>query len=146
MTPVTDKRDDDWFAGHVKKESPIVLREEKSKRKQRRILRDEIQALDEFLYQTKPKEREQIESMPENVFEGAYLVYQNNCLNCHSIAGLGKDIAPDLTEVANRHDRQWFVANLKDPKQFKEDTIMPSFAHLPEENLEAIADYLETLK
>jgi hypothetical protein len=35
---------------------------------------------------------------------------------------------------------------LKDPRAFEPDTIMPSFAHLPEDELEALADYLLTLK
>lgn len=146
LTPVTNKRENDWFAEHVEQESSIVLRLESSKRKQRRVLRAEILALTEFLYATEPTEGKQIEAMPENVFRGAYLVYQNNCTNCHTIGGMGKDIAPDLSKVGDKHDKKWFIANLQDPKEFAPDTIMPSFDHLPEEDLAHIADYLETLR
>ncbi len=145
-TPVTNMRDQAWFAQHVQKESPIVLRKEKSKRKQRRVLKAEIRALEEFLYHSTPETRKQIASLPENVARGAYLVYQNNCTNCHAINGFGKDIAPDLSQVGKKRKRDWLIANLKDPKQFAPETLMPPFDHLPEEDLERIADYLSTLK
>lgn len=146
LTPVTNKRNDDFFSEHVKKESPLVLREEKSKRRQKRVLKAEIVALDEFLYNTKPAARKQIDEMTESSFEGAYFVYQNNCMNCHKIAEYGKDVGPDLSKVGGEHDKKWLVANLQDPKQFAEDTVMPKFDFLPKETQEAIAEYLSSLK
>ena len=146
LTPVTNKRDDDFFAEHVKKESPLVLREEKSKRRQKKVLKAEIIALDEFLYNTKPAARKQIDEMAEASFAGAYAVYQNNCINCHKVAEYGKDVGPDLSKVGGHHEKKWFIANLQDPKQFAEDTIMPKFDFLPKETQEAIAEYLYSLK
>ncbi|MFQ5641190.1 MAG: hypothetical protein ACE5IR_24695, partial [bacterium] len=93
LTAVIDKGDDDWFAAHVRDESPIVLRREKSKRKRKRVLREEIKALDAYLFGS-AADKKQIDGLPENVFLGAYFVYQNGCLNCHAIAGFGKDVAP----------------------------------------------------
>ncbi|MFQ6113906.1 MAG: c-type cytochrome [bacterium] len=146
LTPVTNKRDDDWFAEHVEKESPIVLREESSKRKQRRVLGAEIKALADYLYESKPEEKKQIDEMSENVFYGAYLIYQNSCLNCHSIAGMGKDVGPDLSHVGKKHKKDWFIENFKNPQQFAPESVMPKFNHLPEEDLEKMAEYLLTLK
>ncbi|HEX9653827.1 MAG TPA: cbb3-type cytochrome c oxidase subunit II [bacterium] len=146
LTPVTNRRSADWFAAHVEKESEIVLRQETSDRKRRRVLQDEILALDDYLYQSKIEERKQIEAMPRNVFEGAYLLYQNNCLNCHIIADEGKDIGPNLTQVGSKRDKTWFLANLKNPQQFAPESVMPKFDTLPAETLEKMADYLTTLK
>jgi mono/diheme cytochrome c family protein len=146
LTPVTNKRNDEWFAAHVKKESPIVLREEKNERRRRHVLISEITALDQFLYATKADARKQIDAMPDNIFEGAYLLFQQPCLNCHAVAGFGKEIAPDLTNVGKRHDKKWFIANLKNPQQFAPESLMPKFDFLAKEKLEKIADYLGSLK
>lgn len=146
LTPMTNKRTAEWFASHVEENSTIVLRQETTDRKRKRVLQDEILALDDFLYQSKPEERKQIGEMAENVFEGAYLVYQNNCLNCHVVAGEGKDIGPDLTQVGSKRDKAWFIANLKNPQQFAAESVMPKFDTLPAETLEKMADYLSALK
>lgn len=146
-TPVTDKRDNAWFTEHVTKETPVVLREAKSKRRERRILSAEIEALDAYLYQSTEEEKKRVNSMQENIFEGAYLAYQNNCLNCHTIAGAGKDVGPDLTYIADEHgDKEWLIQNLVDPQQFAPESPMPKFDELPKEDLEKIAEYLLTLK
>ena len=101
-------------------------------------------ALAEFLYNTKPAARKQIDEMAETSFEGAYLVYQNNCMNCHKIAEYGKDVGPDLSKVGVKHDKKWFVANLQNPQQFAEDSVMPKFDFLPKEAQEAITEYLSS--
>ena len=147
LTPVANKRDDAWFNEHVAKESPIVLQAAKSKRRQKRVLKKEVAALDGFLYQSKPEEKKQIAGLAEDVFGGAYLVYQNNCINCHSIAGAGKEIAPDLTHIAKEHgDKEWLIKNLINPQQFAPESLMPKFDNLPEEDLGKIAEYLLTLE
>ena len=72
LTPVTNKRDDSWFNEHVAKESPIVLQMAKSKRRQKRVLKKEVAALDDFLYQSKPGEKKQIAGLTADVFVGAF--------------------------------------------------------------------------
>ncbi len=147
LTPVANKRDDAWFNEHVAKESPIVLQAAKSKRRQKRVLKKEVAALDDFLYRSKPEEKKQIAGLTEDVFAGAYLVYQNNCINCHAIAGAGKEIAPDLTHIAKEHgDKEWLIKNLINPQQFAPESLMPKFDKLPEEDLGKIAEYLLTLE
>ena len=147
LTPVANKRDDAWFSEHVAKESPLVLQAAKSKRRQKRVLKKEVAALDDFLYQSKPEEKKQIAGLTEDVFGGAYLVYQNSCINCHSIAGAGKEIAPDLTHIAKEHgDKEWLIKNLINPQQFAPESLMPKFDKLPEEDLGKIAEYLLTLE
>jgi cbb3-type cytochrome c oxidase subunit II len=56
---------------------------------------------------------------------------------------------PDLAHVASRPYgavKEWHIAHLKDPQLISPGSVMPSFAHLPEDELEALADYLLTLK
>jgi cbb3-type cytochrome c oxidase subunit II len=56
---------------------------------------------------------------------------------------------PDLAHVASRPYgavKEWHIRHLKDPAAIRPGTVMPSFAHLPEEELEALAAYLLTLK
>ncbi|RMF62683.1 MAG: hypothetical protein D6743_11865 [Calditrichaeota bacterium] len=147
LTPVTNKRDDAWFKQHVQKESPIVLRRATTSRRKRRVLKEELAALKDFLYGSTVRERVRIAEMPENIFEGAYLSYQNGCIKCHTIAGAGKDVGPDLTHIADkRGDKAWHIANLKDPQQFHSDSPMPKFGGLGDEKLSLIADYLLTLR
>ncbi|HBY96474.1 MAG: cbb3-type cytochrome c oxidase subunit II [Ardenticatenaceae bacterium] len=56
---------------------------------------------------------------------------------------------PDLSHVASRlygAVREWQIAHLKDPQAVSPGSIMPSYSHLPEDELEALAAYLLTLK
>lgn len=57
---------------------------------------------------------------------------------------------PDLAHVASRKPYggwiPWHVAHLRNPGEVHPGTLMPSFAHLPEEELRALGAYLVTLK
>lgn len=56
---------------------------------------------------------------------------------------------PDLSHVASRPYgalKEWQILHLKDPELTSPGSLMPSFAHLPEDELEALAAYLLTLK
>ena len=71
------------------------------------------------------------------------LVYlREDCVTCHEIDLTG----PDLYGVTGRRDRKYLIDHFKDPKAFDSTSIMPSFAHLPGEELEALVDYLATLE
>lgn len=147
-TAINGKREGDWFSEHVSSESEIVIGEGKSERRKRKYLKKEIEALDDFLFNTKKIEKEHIDSLPSNIVKGAYLAYQNNCIGCHTIGGQGKDRAPELTFVADEHSKKsWHIANLTNPQQFAPESNMPAFGDkLPESSIEKIADYLLTLK
>jgi cytochrome c oxidase cbb3-type subunit 2 len=56
---------------------------------------------------------------------------------------------PDLSHVASRpygSVKEWHILHLKDPGLVSPGTLMPSYAHLPEADIEALAAYLLTLK
>ncbi len=63
-TPIAEKRSDAWFQEHVDAETELVLDEAASRRKKRRILKNEIDALDDFLFGSKPAEKQRVLGLP----------------------------------------------------------------------------------
>ncbi len=58
-------------------------------------------------------------------------------------------MGPDLAHVASRPhgaNKGWQMVHLKYPQAVSRGSLMPSFAHLPEAELEALVAYLLTLK
>lgn len=54
---------------------------------------------------------------------------------------------PDLKYVAHRWpSKEWQIAHLQDPRSTEPNSIMPSFAHLPADELDALAEYLLSLR
>ena len=79
--------------------------------------------------------------------EGATLFAQSGCLNCHTYLGQGSGTlgAPDLSEVGQTNDAEYFVRYLTNPAAFG-NTVMGSYAYLGQENLEALGAFLEASK
>lgn len=88
---------------------------------------------------------------------GAALFARSGCAACHTVRGVSNalTLAPDLTHVAARRTlgagtlangpgamRNW----LTDVQRLKPGVAMPSFDHLPAEDLAALAEYLESLR
>lgn len=76
---------------------------------------------------------------------GAGVFLAARCNTCHAIAGNGATIGPDLTHVGARRTPDWILAQINDPKSHKPDSIMPSFAQLPQAEKEELARYLAGL-
>jgi cytochrome c oxidase cbb3-type subunit II len=54
---------------------------------------------------------------------------------------------PDLKFVAHRWpSKEWHIAHLVDPRSTEPESIMPAFAHLPADELDALAEYLLSLR
>jgi nitric oxide reductase subunit C len=68
------------------------------------------------------------------------------CTACHRINGLGGSVGPDLSHVGSRRDREWVEEQLRDPRAHNPNSIMPSFAKVPEKDREDLVDYLTGLK
>lgn len=88
---------------------------------------------------------------------GAGLFQAYGCPACHVVRGTGAAgrIGPDLTHLASRSmlgaaglplDRVTLMRWMRDPAAIKPGVLMPAFAHLPEPELAAIADYLLSLQ
>jgi cytochrome c oxidase cbb3-type subunit II len=53
---------------------------------------------------------------------------------------------PDLSHTGSRQSEVWQREHLKNPRSTSPGSLMPSFGHLPEEEIEALVAYLMTLK
>lgn len=74
------------------------------------------------------------------------LINSLGCKGCHSIAGDGGSLAPALDGVGSRLDRDGLESRLLQPKELNPATMMPSYAHLPKEDIAALVDFLRQLK
>jgi quinol-cytochrome oxidoreductase complex cytochrome b subunit len=74
------------------------------------------------------------------------LIIANGCLSCHTIAGQGGNIGPDLTNEASRNrGKEWQIQHLKNPQSETPGSTMPPFSGLQPEEYEALATFLEGL-
>lgn len=78
---------------------------------------------------------------------GQTLFKKHDCSACHQIGGLGGTAGPDLTRIGlEKPDADWHIRHLKDPESVVPGSAMPAFAHLSDEDLRELAEYLITLK
>ncbi|PYV31735.1 MAG: hypothetical protein DMG22_15740 [Acidobacteria bacterium] len=77
---------------------------------------------------------------------GHRIFLAQHCNTCHAIGGTGGTLAPDLTHIGSQKDKDWILAQINNPRSHKLDSIMPSFAQLPETDKQGLADYLVSLK
>jgi mono/diheme cytochrome c family protein len=77
---------------------------------------------------------------------GAAIFRNGRCVECHTINGKGGSAGPNLTVVGSRRSRDYIIAQIKNPKSHNPDSNMPSFSHLPEQDINDLADYLSGLK
>lgn len=78
---------------------------------------------------------------------GQTLFNKHDCSACHQIGGLGGTAGPDLTHIGlEKPDADWHIRHLKDPESVVPGSAMPAFAHLSDEDLRELAEYLITLK
>ena len=84
----------------------------------------------------------------EQIRLGAELVAESGCLNCHTYRGAGSPNlgAPDLTQIG-QEDRgvDYFHRYVANPRDFG-NTVMPVYQSLGDENLDAIAAFLDASK
>lgn len=77
---------------------------------------------------------------------GEAIFKAQGCTACHMLGGIGGTVGPDLTKVGSRRSKEWIEEQLKNPKVHNPNSIMPSFARLPEKDREDLADYLSGLR
>ena len=74
---------------------------------------------------------------------GRAVVDSQRCLRCHALGGEGRDVGPNLSRYGvTAPPAEAIIAYLRDPKAKYPQTIMPSFAHLPEGDLRRLAEFL----
>jgi len=75
-----------------------------------------------------------------------FVIRSLGCRGCHEIAGKGGTIGPSLNRIGSSLDRSKILDILKGPRNVNPAATMPSFGHIPPEDLEMIADYLAAQK
>lgn len=78
---------------------------------------------------------------------GERLFWERGCAGCHAIRGVGGKTGPDLAGRARekRRDVAWHVRFLKEPAAVLPGIPMPSYRHLPEQELRTLAEFLVSL-
>jgi nitric oxide reductase subunit C len=150
MTKVMSRRDGGWISQFLK--DPHAVWPAERRMPNLHLSEEEISDLTAFLTWVNgidnnnwpPKPVATASSGPVNAGE---LVFKaQGCSACHTINGVGGKIGPDLTRVGSRRSKEWMEEQIENPKSHYSDSIMPSFAKLPERDREALADYLSGLK
>jgi len=72
---------------------------------------------------------------------GAQLVAENGCLGCHQIGENGNEIAPELTHIGAKLPADGIERTLLNPAG-----IMPQYGELPQEDLDAMVEFLASLQ
>jgi mono/diheme cytochrome c family protein len=76
---------------------------------------------------------------------GEQIFVHYNCWYCHTLKGRGGKIAPDLTHVGSRRDRDWIIKHFKNPRSVSPHSFMPAF-RLTDEQIDALTDFLVAMK
>lgn len=93
----------------------------------------------------KPKDAEPVDLM--KAMAGKRLFNDLPCSGCHGKDGVGTPKAPDLRKVFRDHaDAKWLKNFIRQPDSVKPGTMMPSFGYLPQEQLDALAEWLRLPK
>jgi cbb3-type cytochrome oxidase cytochrome c subunit len=98
----------------------------------------------------KPPPSEFVYLETEKTRAGEAIYRREACGSCHRIHSNGPTYGPALDGEGSRRSREWLLDYLRNPRAGVGEKpyrlAMPSFAHLPETDLEALAAYLEAFK
>ncbi len=144
FTPLKAPADSAKLAAHVDSlKLENVLRKDTSPRRQKRTMGEEVAALVAYI-----QAREKTDAAAANAVTAGFAMVREQCRNCHVLNGIGnkEGAGPNLKGVGAKHDKKWLVDHFVDPQAFVKDSLMPKYGALPKEELEAMADYLLTLK
>ena len=94
---------------------------------------------------------------PDERHDGAELVLAHGCGACHRVRGTGFDgpVGPDLTHVGSRlglaagtlpNDVAGFRRWIARTHAIKPEALMPAFDMLPRNELDDLAQYMESLR
>jgi len=73
-------------------------------------------------------------------------IFKQKCTMCHVVKGAGGKIGPDLTKIAAGMKENDIKLQLENPKKKNPSSSMPSFKTLPKADMDALLEYMKTLK
>jgi mono/diheme cytochrome c family protein len=78
---------------------------------------------------------------------GLTLYRQEGCFTCHRLDGEGNPVGPDLTTEGTRgRSDDWLIGHFKDPAKYTPGSVMPPFANLTDDQLQALTAFLQAQK
>lgn len=77
---------------------------------------------------------------------GRELINSLGCKGCHQIDGAGGKLGPSLDGLGERYSKEEIEKHITEPKSFNPKSMMPSYGHLKEEDLEALVKFLDEKK
>jgi mono/diheme cytochrome c family protein len=81
-----------------------------------------------------------------DVARGQELSKSLGCKGCHKIEGSGGNLGPALDGVGKRMKAEQLRKQLVEPKSLNPKSIMPAQTKLPAADLQALIDYMQSLK
>jgi len=81
-----------------------------------------------------------------SISTGEAVYKAQGCSACHTIAGVGGKVGPDLSKIGKVRDKEWIEVQLKNPKAHNPNSIMPSFSKVSYKDLDDLAHYLAGLR
>jgi ubiquinol-cytochrome c reductase cytochrome b subunit len=96
---------------------------------------------------TPPPKKAEKAAVPESVKKGEQLFHSAGCGSCHRVNGKGGTIGPDLSNEGQiGRSRKWLVTQIRNPKAYVPDSIMPAFTSPSDQEVNYLVDYLLSLK
>lgn len=80
-------------------------------------------------------------------------VFADNCISCHAVDGQTPSLGPNLAGIADRETIAGYLPNdaqtledwIRHPDELKEESAMPAFADMSDEDMDALIEYLQGL-
>jgi len=86
------------------------------------------------------------EALSPSARRGLAVFEEQGCAACHTVAGAGGAVGPDLTRIGRTRDAAWLARFIQDPSTVDPTSEMPPYDALTPEDLSALVAYLETLR
>ncbi|MFB3897460.1 MAG: cytochrome b N-terminal domain-containing protein [bacterium] len=84
-------------------------------------------------------------NMQNLIAQGKRIYDKQNCSSCHAINKVGGTVGPELSGRGVSHNVDWHIKHFKNPAGLVSGSIMPP-VDLPDSELQALADYIISLK
>lgn len=129
----------DWLKEHFS--NPSIAQPNKVV-EQKKLRFDQNNDLKLFYLRLSTPQRAELLSVTEHILFSANLYSKYKCGACHKIDDPEPGFGPNLAGVSRRRDRAYIYDHFLDPKKYDPNSIMPKFDWLPEEELNALTDFV----
>jgi ubiquinol-cytochrome c reductase cytochrome b subunit len=89
---------------------------------------------------------QEAKAFPIELAKGREVYEAQGCSACHVVRGRGTAAGPDLTRIGASRDIEWLKRFLRNPTAVKPGSPMPPYRDLPGEDMDALVNYLASLK